>query len=159
MLYGYFLHYVISHIFIIIAIFTYLNNNHQIRILSIANYPFLVNLIFMGFKENLKSELLYSGILVKELAAKTGIRKHTLDNYLNTHNSIPNAESAVKIARALGVSVEYLVTGAEGKKGKTQPPLSPEMRLLVDTAANLSPKSRRLAIKLVKVLKLEDEGK
>ena len=113
----------------------------------------------MGFKENLKSELVYSGIMVKELSAITGIKKHTLDNYLNTHNSIPNAESAVKIARALGVSVEYLVTGAEGKKGKTQPPLSPEMRLLVDTAANLSPKSRRLAIKLVKVLKLEDEGK
>ena len=49
----------------------------------------------MGFKENLKTELTYSGILVKELAAMTGIKKHTLDNYLNTHNSIPNAEAAV----------------------------------------------------------------
>ena len=124
--------------------------------MSIANYPFLVNLGFMGFKENLKSELIYSGILVKELSAMTGIRKHTLDNYLNTHNSIPNAESAVKIARALGVSVEYLVTGSEGKKGKPTPPLSPDMRLLVDTADKLSPKGRRLAIKLVKVLKEQE---
>jgi transcriptional regulator with XRE-family HTH domain len=114
----------------------------------------------MGFKENLKSELTYSGMLVKELSAKTGIKKHTLDNYLNTHNSIPNAETAVKIARALGVSVEHLVTGTEGKTKRTQPPLPPDMRLLVDIADKLSPKNRRLAIKLVKVLKeQEDEGK
>ena len=114
----------------------------------------------MGFKENLKSELIYSGILVKELSAKTGIKKHTLDNYLNTHNSVPNAVSAVKIARALGVSVEYLITGIEGKPGKTQPPLSPDMRQLVGIADKLSLKNRRLAIKLVKVLKeQEDEGK
>ena len=111
----------------------------------------------MGFKENLKSELIYSGILVKELSAKTGIKKHTLDNYLNTHNSLPSAESAVKIASALGVSVEYLVTGREGKIGKTQPPLSPEMRILVDIAEKLSPKNRRLAIKLVRVLKEQEE--
>jgi transcriptional regulator with XRE-family HTH domain len=114
----------------------------------------------MGFKENFKSELIYSDMLVKELSAKTGISKHTLDNYLNTHNSLPNAEAAVKIARALGVSVEYLVTGTEGKTKKTQPPLSPDMRLLVNIADKLSPKNRRLAIKLVKVLKeQEDEGK
>ena len=74
----------------------------------------------MGFKENLKSELIYSGILVKELSAITGIKKHTLDNYLNTHNSIPNAVAAVKIAQALGVSVEYLVTGTDKKSGKSE---------------------------------------
>jgi transcriptional regulator with XRE-family HTH domain len=114
----------------------------------------------MGFKENLKSELIYSGMMVKELCAKTGIKRHTLDNYLNTHNSLPNAETAVKIARTLGVSVEYLVTGTEGKTKRTQPPLPPDMRLLVDIADKLSLKNRRLAIKLVKVLKeQEDEGK
>jgi len=67
----------------------------------------------MGFKENLKSELTYLGMQVKELSAKTGVKKHTLDNYLNTHNSLPNVESAVKIAHALGVSVEYLITGKD----------------------------------------------
>ena len=111
----------------------------------------------MGFRENLKSELIYSGVLVKELSAITGIKKHTLDNYLNTHNSIPNAENAVKIARALGVSVEYLITGAEGKAGRTQPPLPPEMRILVDTANKLNEKNRRLAIKFVKVLKEQED--
>jgi len=114
----------------------------------------------MGFKENLKSELIYSDMLVKELSAKTGISKHTLDNYLNTHNALPNAEAAVKIAHTLGVSVEYLVTGKELKNKKNKPPLPPDMRLLVDIADKLTPKNRRLAIKLVKVLKeQEDEGK
>ena len=137
-----------------------MNRYHQKRILSITNYAFLVNLIFMGFRENLKSELIYSGILVKELSAKTGIKKHTLDNYLNTHNSLPNAEAAVKIARVLGVSVEYLVTGIEINAVKTKPPLEPDLRLLIQEAEKLSPKNRRLAIKLVKTLKdHEEEGK
>jgi transcriptional regulator with XRE-family HTH domain len=114
----------------------------------------------MGFKENLKSELIYANMLVKELSTQTGISRHTLDNYLNTHNALPNAEAAVKIAQALGVTVEYLVTGQEGKQGKPHPPLSPDLRLLVDIAQKLSPKSQKLAIKLVKVLKeQEDEGR
>ena len=111
----------------------------------------------MGFKENLKSELIYSGILVKELSAKTGIKKHTLDNYLNTHNSLPNAESAVKIAQALGVSVEYLVNGSDAKHGKRQLALPSDIQLLIDTVNKLSKKNRRLAIKLVRTLQ-EQEG-
>jgi transcriptional regulator with XRE-family HTH domain len=113
---------------------------------------------FMGFKENLKSELIYTGMLVKELSAQTGISKHTLDNYLNTHNALPNAEGAVKIARALGVTVEYLVTGQEKRRERTLASLPPDMRLLVDIAEKLSSKNRRLAIKLVKVLQEEGGG-
>jgi plasmid maintenance system antidote protein VapI len=67
----------------------------------------------MGFKENLKTELSYSGMLVKELAELSGINKHTIDNYLNVKSRIPSAENAVRIARVLGVSVEYLVTGTD----------------------------------------------
>jgi transcriptional regulator with XRE-family HTH domain len=65
----------------------------------------------MGFRENLKSELAYKGMLVKELAALSGISRHTLDNYLNVRGHIPSADIAVKIARVLDISVEYLVTG------------------------------------------------
>jgi transcriptional regulator with XRE-family HTH domain len=67
----------------------------------------------MGFKENLRSELDFQDMMVKELSEKTGINKRTLDNYLSGHNSIPSAEIALKIAHALGVSVEYLLTGKE----------------------------------------------
>lgn len=65
----------------------------------------------MGFKENLKTELSFQDMIVKELAEKSGVSKHTIDNYLTGHNSIPKADIAVKIANALNVSVEYLVTG------------------------------------------------
>ena len=65
----------------------------------------------MGFKENLRSELEYNGMMIKELSEKSGIKRQTIDNYLSTHNAIPNADIAVKIAQALGTSVEYLITG------------------------------------------------
>jgi lambda repressor-like predicted transcriptional regulator len=45
----------------------------------------------VGFRENLKAELSYSGILVKELAAQTGIKKHTIDNYLSVRGRMPAA--------------------------------------------------------------------
>jgi transcriptional regulator with XRE-family HTH domain len=69
----------------------------------------------MGFKENLKSELTYSGMLVKELAEKSGVAKYSIDNYLNKRGQVPSVEVGVKIAQALGVTVEYLVTGAESQ--------------------------------------------
>ena len=112
----------------------------------------------MGFKENLKSELVYTGMLVKELSVITGIKKHTLDNYLNTHNSIPNAEAAVKIARALGVTVEYLVTGQEKRQERTIVSLAPELRLLLEIAEKLSQKNRKLAVKLIRAIREQQEG-
>lgn len=65
----------------------------------------------MGFKENLKIELNYKGMTVKELAFASGVNKRTIDQYLSAAAKMPSAENAVKIATALGVSVEYLVTG------------------------------------------------
>lgn len=65
----------------------------------------------MGFRENLKDELKYQGMLVKELSDKSGVPKGTIDHYLVEKCTAPTAESAVKIAAALNVSVEYLVTG------------------------------------------------
>ena len=106
----------------------------------------------MGFKENLKSELLYSGMMVKELSALTGIKRHTLDNYLNTHNSIPNAEAAVKIAGALGITVEYLVTGRDNYDEKKQASFPKDLRSLIDIWGRLNKKDRELANALLKTL-------
>ena len=107
----------------------------------------------MGFKENLKSELNYTGMMVKELSAITGIKKHTLDNYLNTHNSIPNAIAAVKIAQALGVSVEYLITGKDTYNKKS---VSKDLQPLLEIWSCLSKKNRELAISMLKTL--EEHG-
>jgi len=106
----------------------------------------------MGFRENLKSELIYAGMMVKELSAITGIKRHTLDNYLNTHNSIPNAVAAVKIAQALGITVEYLVTGRDHYDEKDQVSFPKDLRLLIDIWGRLNKKNRDLAIGLLKTL-------
>lgn len=74
----------------------------------------------MRFRENLKAELTYQGILVKELSAKTGISKRTLDNYLREKGSMPPADYAVLIAKALNTSVEYLVTGETSSTSDSQ---------------------------------------
>jgi transcriptional regulator with XRE-family HTH domain len=73
----------------------------------------------MGFRENLKNELIYNGMLVKELSAKSGVNKRTIDKYLREDGSVPSAVAAVKIARALGITVEYLVTGKDSQTDKT----------------------------------------
>ncbi len=70
----------------------------------------------MSFAENLRELLDFKNIEIKELAAGTGISKHTLDNYLSGQKSLPNVENGVKIARFLGTSVEFLVDGQEFKK-------------------------------------------
>lgn len=72
--------------------------------------------LMMTFKERLRDELNFQDITVKELASTTGIKKGTIDSYLSVRNSIPTADNAVKIARALNITVECLITGIDKKK-------------------------------------------
>jgi hypothetical protein len=58
-----------------------------------AVYANLVYVWIMGFKKNLKTELTYQDILVKELSVMTGISRHTLDNYLNVRGHTPSADT------------------------------------------------------------------
>lgn len=60
----------------------------------------------------------FQDIQIKELSIKTGISKNTLDKYLFGKKVQPGVENAVKIANALGVSVEYLVLGNSDIVGK-----------------------------------------
>ena len=83
----------------------------------------------MSFKENLKSYLNYKGIMVKELAIESGVNRRTLDNYLREKESQPTAENAVKIANALGVTVEFLVTGDDSTKKTAPSKLMPNLDL------------------------------
>jgi transcriptional regulator with XRE-family HTH domain len=107
----------------------------------------------MGFKENLKSQLQYSGMLVKELAARSGIKKKTLDSYLGTRSYTPSVEAAVNIARALGVSVEYLVLGKEGEKDRPLSSFPQEIQDIVRIVQRLSPKDRQIVLTLANSLK------
>jgi len=105
----------------------------------------------MGFKENLKSELVYQDIQVKELADITGISRYTLGNYLSVRERIPTADVAVKIAQALGVSVEYLVTGEDNIIEKSS--LGPEIRGWVQNYKQLSEDDQKLIIAMTQFLK------
>jgi transcriptional regulator with XRE-family HTH domain len=113
----------------------------------------------VGFKENLKRELGYSGVLVKELASRSGVNKRTIDNYLNTHNAIPSADAAVRIAEVLGVTVEYLITGNEQKE-LNQPSFNPDPRVVLKNLETLSKRDRKIVLKLIKSLReMEDQEK
>jgi len=104
----------------------------------------------MGFRENLKSELAYKGMLVKELAQKTGISRHTLDNYLNVREHTPTLEASVKIAKALGVSVEYLATGQD--TSQTGATMNREIHELEQNFNLLNRNDRKIVNEFIKLL-------
>lgn len=65
----------------------------------------------MGFRENVRDEISYKGLQIKEVAARVGISYGSFLSYVDARAVLPNVEIAVRIAQVLGVSTEYLVTG------------------------------------------------
>jgi len=99
----------------------------------------------MGFAENLKQELTYNGMLKKELAAAAGVHKRAIDTYVRTKASMPPADIAVKIAKALGVTVEYLVTGEDSSIPK-------EVNRITRSILSLNKRDRKLVDLMVKTM-------
>jgi transcriptional regulator with XRE-family HTH domain len=99
----------------------------------------------MSFRENLREALDFSGMEQKELAAQTGISLKTIENYLKQESSMPSADKAVRIAQALGVSVEYLVTGGENHE-KSRVLLSPELYRLLESIKKLTKHDQHIVI-------------
>lgn len=104
------------------------------------------------FKQTLRAEMDFQDIKVKDLANKTGISPRTLKGYLGSRASMPPADIAVKIANALNVTVEYLVTGKNTKTQKT----SNEITSLKKSIDNL-PVNNKLLLK--DILDLKDNYK
>jgi len=105
------------------------------------------------FKTNLRAELDYLDLTVKELSVKTGIAKGTLDCYLGARASMPPADIAARIANALNVSVEYLVYGQEIKKQEKF--LSHNIRSIIQILVELSEKDVETILALSKILKTQ----
>ncbi len=72
----------------------------------------------MSFKENLKTELFYQNIQLKEFAGKIQIPYSTILSYVSSRSSLPRVDIAYKIAKELNVSIEYLITGKQELKLK-----------------------------------------
>lgn len=72
----------------------------------------------MDFRTRLKEEISFSGLTNKEIAAKAGITKRAVDSYVSSQACMPAADVAVKLAKVLNTSVEYLITGMEVEIGR-----------------------------------------
>lgn len=102
----------------------------------------------MEFKDRLREEMEYKGLLGKEVAAKVGISYSTFLSYIDSRSVLPNVETAVKIAQVLDVSVEFLVTG-EKENHKS----SSEEKTLISNFRCMSDSNKSNLLKISEVLR------
>lgn len=56
----------------------------------------------MTFKERLREQIEFRGLLDKEVAALVRISKRSLDSYVGSESCMPSAKVAIKIEKVLG---------------------------------------------------------
>jgi len=104
----------------------------------------------MSFRDNLRESIDFCGLEQKELARKANISLRNIENYLRDNASIPSADKAVQIAQALGVTVEYLVTGTDSQNNSFASNLKGidnEIQYLIKSLKNLSKAKQHIVIK------------
>jgi transcriptional regulator with XRE-family HTH domain len=106
----------------------------------------------MGFRENVKAELQFLDMQIKQLSALSGIKRQTLASYLGSREKMPSVDVAAKIARVLGVSVEYLVAGEDSKTKQELASLSPDIRFVARTMENFDAADRKMVQNFVTML-------
>ena len=99
----------------------------------------------MGFRENLREAIELGGLRQKELAYKSKIGLRNIEGYLSEDATIPAADKAVKIAKALGVTVEYLVTGKEPEEEAVLI-REPDLQKLIKCIRKLPPNKKQTVI-------------
>jgi len=111
-----------------------------------------------NFRQILREELDFQGLTVKELAEKSEVAKGAIDSYLGKQASMPPADTAARIANALGVTVEYLLNGQDSNRESTTPFFSnPGKRTLLRMYDDLLPEDQKFALEFVKLLKKNRE--
>ena len=71
------------------------------------------------FLERLKDEISYQGLTQKELAERTEISVNTIRGWFSK-DLVPDVFNAVKVAKALNTTVEYLVTGENNNQASQE---------------------------------------
>ena len=79
------------------------------------------------FADRLREEMEYLALTRKEFSIKANIKQRALDMYLGTQGSMPPADIAVRLAKALNVTVEYLVTGEQKDNLSMQNSIKPKI--------------------------------
>jgi len=104
----------------------------------------------MSFRDNLREAIDFAGFEQKELARKANISLRNIENYLRENAAIPSADKAVRIARALGVTVEYLVTGSDAptkSSARFVQGIDNETQQLINLIKKLPKAKRRIVVK------------
>ncbi len=96
----------------------------------------------MDFRTRLRDQIDYLGLRDKEVAAKAGITKRAIDTYVGARNCMPSADVAVRLAKVLGVSVEWLVTG------ETDVPTDDDLKTLIHNFSHLTPHDKKTLLKM-----------
>jgi len=71
---------------------------------------------------------------------------------------MPAADAAVRIARVLGVSVEYLITGYETAETQDARHFSPEIRHIARIVENLKPDNQKIVQLFIEMLKKHEDS-
>lgn len=109
----------------------------------------------MDFRDRLREQIDFLGLLDKEVAARAGISKRAIDSYVGSRGCMPSADIAVRIAQVLGVSVEYLITGKNdvpNETSKNENSTQKEEQKLLRTFTELSQKDKKTVIALAEYL-------
>jgi transcriptional regulator with XRE-family HTH domain len=97
---------------------------------------FFAEIVYMDFYDRVKQLAKENkGLSIQEFVLSIGLNH---DSYysLRRDGNLPRADEALKIARALGTTVEYLCTGADTGKPDTAP-LIAHAQALLDGLKNL----------------------
>lgn len=90
-----------------------LGNEHEI--IDYANYTMDTPEFVLDFKMRIRGLMSEQRMSEDEFAQRTGFNKEEKDNYLYG-NKVPSIEDLIKIAKALNVSVDYLLNISKRKR-------------------------------------------
>ena len=100
----------------------------------------------MDFRDRLREEIEFSGLSNKEVALKAGITSRAMVSYVSSQACMPSADVAVRLAKALNTTVEYLVGGiAPHEKSSKE---RADSRRLLSIWKSLSESKKRLLLAL-----------
>lgn len=113
-----------------------------------------------SFWLNVKKSLVYKEMEIKELAFRSGVSYSTIINGMNK-NSMPHADIALKISRALNMSLEGLLGDGESKGLDVPLPIQRNLERMeialyrknkgiIDALEELPPQLRDVVVELVK---------
>ena len=112
------------------------------------------------FKETLSHELQKARGIQSRVAREADVKQSSISYWTNPETTaLPTVEQAYDIARALGVSLEYLITGEGAEPPPAEPRLSKQEERLVAAFRRLTPDQRSQIVAMIETfLPREDTG-